>query len=163
MTDPLGLALAFAGAAAAAFMAGIGSAIGIQTAGSTANGVLSEDPEKYGQLFVLVALPGTQGFYGFLGAFFVMIQLRIFGATLPPLSVMQGLQVFFACLPVAFAGLVSAIHQGRVCSAGIQMAAKRPEMAFRAGVVYAVMVETYAVLGLLITIFLLFFGVKLGA
>jgi len=64
---------------------------------------------------------------------------------------------------VAFAGLVSAIHQGRVGSAGIQMAAKRPEMAFRAGVVYAVMVETYAVLGLLITIFLLFFGVKLGA
>ena len=35
------------------------------------------------------------------------------------------------------------------------MAASRPEMAFKAGVVYAVMVEVYAVLGLLITIFML--------
>ena len=30
------------------------------------------------------------------------------------------------------------------------MAAKRPEMAFKAGVVYAVMVEIYAILGLLV-------------
>ncbi|HSV27117.1 MAG TPA: hypothetical protein VLH60_04410, partial [Sedimentisphaerales bacterium] len=60
-----------------------------------------------------------------------------------------------ACLPVGVAGLVSAIHQGKVCAGGILMAAKRPEMAFKAGVVYAVMVEVYAVLGLLVTIFML--------
>ena len=60
-----------------------------------------------------------------------------------------------ACLPIAFTGLISAIHQGKVCAGGIMMAAKRPEMAFKAGVVYAVMVEVYAVLGLLITIFML--------
>ncbi|GAF68930.1 unnamed protein product, partial [marine sediment metagenome] len=65
------------------------------------------------------------------------------------------LMVFAACLPIAMTGLISAIHQGKVCSAGILMAAKRPEMAFKAGVVYAVMVEVYAVLGLLITIFML--------
>jgi V/A-type H+-transporting ATPase subunit K len=64
-----------------------------------------------------------------------------------------------ACLPIAFAGFMSAIHQGKVCSGGILMAAKRPEMAFKAGVVYAVMVEVYAVLGLLVTLFILWFGI----
>ena len=45
------------------------------------------------------------------------------------------------------------------CAGGILMAAKRPEMAFKAGVVYAVMVEVYAVLGLLVTMFMLLFGI----
>jgi F0F1-type ATP synthase membrane subunit c/vacuolar-type H+-ATPase subunit K len=40
------------------------------------------------------------------------------------------------------------------------MAAKRPEMAFKAGVVYAVMVEVYAVLGLLVTMFILLKGIS---
>jgi F0F1-type ATP synthase membrane subunit c/vacuolar-type H+-ATPase subunit K len=40
------------------------------------------------------------------------------------------------------------------------MAAKRPEMAFKAGVVYAVMVEIYAILGLLVTLFILWFGIS---
>jgi len=160
MADPFGLVVAIIGAALASFLAGIGSAIGIGISGRSAAGVLSEDPEKYGQLFVLVVLPGTQGFYGFLGAFLVMLRLNFFGANIVPLTYMQGWQILGACMPVAFAGLLSAIHQGKVCAAGIQMAAKRPEMAFKAGVVYAVMVETYAVLGLLVTIFLLFFGIK---
>ena len=156
-----GLALALAGSAAAAFLAGIGSAIGIGISGRSAAGVLSEAPERYGQLFVLVVLPGTQGFYGFLGAFLVMLRLNFFGGEPVMLSVAQGWQVFAACMPVALAGLLSAIHQGKVCAAGIGMTAKRPEMAFKAGVVYAVMVETYAVLGLLVTLFLLFFGLSL--
>lgn len=158
--DSFGLVLAVAGSAAAAFLAGIGSAIGIGISGRAAAGVLSEDPERYGQLFVLVVLPGTQGFYGFLGAFLVMLRLNFFGGESIPLTVAQGWQVFLACMPVALAGLLSAIHQGKVCAAGIGMTAKRPEMAFKAGVVYAVMVETYAVLGLLVTLFLLFFGLK---
>jgi len=33
-------------------------------------------------------------------------------------------------------------------------------MAFKAGVVYAVMVEVYAVLGLLVTLFILWFGIS---
>jgi V/A-type H+/Na+-transporting ATPase subunit K len=70
----------------------------------------------------------------------------------------QGVQVFAACLPIAVTGLISAIHQGRVCAGGILMAAKRPEMAFKAGVVYAVLVEVYAVLGLLITMFIILLG-----
>jgi V/A-type H+-transporting ATPase subunit K len=156
-----GNALAYAGAAIAACMAGIGSAMGIRYAASTASGVLTEDPEKFGILFILVVLPGTQGLYGFVSAFFVMLRLEIFGDYIIPLTTSQGWQILFACLPIALAGLLSGIHQGKVCSAGIQMSAKRPEMAFKAAVLFAVMVETYALLGFVITLFLLFFGVKL--
>jgi V/A-type H+-transporting ATPase subunit K len=156
-----GLTLALIGAGLAALLAGIGSAIGIGIAGRSATGVLSEKPERYGQMFIMVVLPGTQGFYGFLAAFMVMLRLRFFEGKVPTdMSTVLGWQVLMACLPIAFAGLVSAIYQGKVCSGGILMAAKRPEMAFKAGVVYAVMVEVYAVLGLLVTIFMLLFGIS---
>jgi V/A-type H+-transporting ATPase subunit K len=155
-----GVTLALVGAGLAAFMAGIGSAIGIGIAGRSATGVLSEKPERYGQMFIMVVLPGTQGFYGFLAAFVVMLQMNFFGeGGVVNLTVHTGWQVLAACLPIAFAGFMSAIHQGKVCSGGILMAAKRPEMAFKAGVVYAVMVEVYAVLGLLVTLFILWFGI----
>jgi V/A-type H+-transporting ATPase subunit K len=64
-----GLVFALIGAGMAALFAGIGSAIGIGIAGRSATGVLSEKPERYGQMFIMVVLPGTQGFYGFLGPF----------------------------------------------------------------------------------------------
>ena len=156
-----GLTLALIGAGMAALLAGIGSAVGIGIAGRSATGVLSEKPERYGQIFIMVVLPGTQGFYGFLGAFMVMLKLNFFGGTgVPQISPMLGLEALIACIPVAFAGLVSAIYQGKVCAGGIMMAAKRPEMAFKAGVVYAVMVEMYAILGLLVTLFMIQFGIN---
>ena len=155
--------LALVGAGMAALFAGIGSAIGIGIAGRSATGVLSEKPERYGQMFLMVVLPGTQGFYGFLAAFLVMLKLNFFGeGGVPEAEVTNvlGWQVLSACFPIAFAGLVSAIFQGKVCSGGIMMAAKQPEMAFKAGVVYAVMVEVYAVLGLLVTMFILLQGIS---
>ncbi|RKY06372.1 MAG: V-type ATP synthase subunit K [Planctomycetota bacterium] len=157
--DQLGMALALSGAAIAAFMAGIGSSIGIGIAGRSATGVLSEKPERYGQMFIMVVLPGTQGFYGFLAAFLVMLNLHFFDAEpIMTVNFKTGVAILAACLPIAFAGMLSAIHQGKVCAAGILMTAKRPEMAFKAGVVYAVMVEVYAVLGLLVTMFILLNG-----
>ena len=51
--------------------------------------------------------------------------------------------------------MLSAIHQGKTCAAGILMTAKRPEMAVKAGVLYAAMVEVYAVLGFLISLLIL--------
>ncbi|MCX7973514.1 MAG: V-type ATP synthase subunit K, partial [Candidatus Aminicenantes bacterium] len=122
----IGLVLAFSGAAAAAIFAGIGSAIGVGLAGQAASGVMSEDPEKFGSLLLLVALPGTQGIYGFLSAFLVILKIGVTGATLAPVTLHQGWQIFVACLPVALAGLVSGIHQGKVCASGVYMVAKQP-------------------------------------
>jgi V/A-type H+/Na+-transporting ATPase subunit K len=157
--EGLGNGLALLGAATAVFLAGAGSAVGIGTAGRSAAGVLTDKPERYGLNFIMVVLPGTQGFYGFLAGFLVLLNMNLFGeGGVHMLTWQQGVQVFAACLPIAVTGLISAIHQGRVCAGGILMAAKRPEMAFKAGVVYAVLVEVYAVLGLLITMFIILLG-----
>ena len=145
----IGLAIALVGTAMAVFMAGIGSAIGVATAGKSATGVLSEKPELYGKLFLMVVLPSTQGVYGFLVGYNLVGAL--IGPEAPQLSLWAGMAILAACLPIAIGGLASGIHQGRVCASGILMAAKKPEMAFKAGVVYAVMVELYAVLGWLIS------------
>lgn len=149
------LGIAYLGAALAALMAGIGSAVGIGIAGRSATGVLSEKPERYGQLFLQVVLPGTQGFYGFVIAFFAMGKITGFVNSDNGLQISNALALFAACLPIAFAGLFSAIHQGKTCAGGILMTAKRPEMAVKAGVLYAAMVEVYAVLGFLISLLIL--------
>ena len=149
--DQLGIGIAITGVAMAAFMAGIGSAVGIGIAGRSAAGVLSEKPERYGQLFLQVVLPGTQGFYGFVIAFMAMGRIEDFASV----TLAKGLAILAACLPIAFAGMLSAIHQGKTCAAGILMTAKRPEMAVKAGVLYAAMVEVYAVLGFLISLLIL--------
>lgn len=153
------MALALIGAGLAVFLPGIGSSLGIHIASRSATAILSEKPERYGQFFIMVVLPGTQGFYGFLGAFIVMKNLNFFGGGLLEVPFVTGLKILIACLPVAIAGLVTAIYQGKVSSCGILMAGKRPEMAFKAGVVYAVMVEIYAILGMLGTLFMLLFGI----
>jgi len=156
-----GLTLALTGLGLAVFLPGIGSSIGINAASKNATGVLSEKPERYAQLFIMVVLPGPQGFYGFLSALIVMLKINLFGAGgVVPISTILGSQILAACLPVALAGLVTAIYQGRVSASGILMAGKRPEMAFKAGVIYAVMVEMYAILGLLATLFMLLFAIK---
>jgi len=150
----LGLVIAICGGAMAVFLCGVGSSIGVGLAGQAANGVLSENPERFGNMLLLVALPGTQGIYGFLIGFLVIMRLGLLvGEVIHP-TTLQGWQIFGSCLPIAVSGLVSAIHQGKVCTAGIAVSAKHPEATMRA-LIYAALVETYAVLGLVTTIFLL--------
>jgi V/A-type H+-transporting ATPase subunit K len=149
------------GCVVAALPAGIGSAMGIRLVADVASGVLAEDPKKFGNLFILVALPGTQGFYGFLGAFLAIMKLNVLGgAAVAHPSVWQGLQMLAACVPVGIAGYVTAIWQGKVCASGAELVAKRPSESAKA-VIFGALVETYAVLGLLATIFLQM-GVNVG-
>jgi V/A-type H+-transporting ATPase subunit K len=162
MLESMGLVFAFTGMAIAVFMSGIGSSIGLGIASKSATAVLSEKPERYGILMLMVVLPSTQGIYGFVVGLFVMIKLNIFAGTLAAVTWAQGLQILAACLPVGIAGWISAIHQGKTGAAGIMMAAKRPELAFKAGVVFAAMVELYAILGFLISLLTLMLGIKVG-
>lgn len=146
----IGLALALAGVAVAVFLGGMGSAWGVAIAGQAAGGILTEDPEKFGRLLVMIALPGTQGFYGFLGGFYIMMKIGLLTGAVS-VSPMAGLQLFFAALPVGLTGFLSAIYQGKASAAGIHLIAKRPEEMGKAIIIPA-MVETYAVIGLLATI-----------
>ena len=55
---------------------------------------------------------------------------------------------------MALTGLVSGVYQGKVCASGCNLVARRPDELGK-GMIFAVVVETYAVLGLLGTILLL--------
>ena len=155
----LGLSLAVLGAALSVALAGIGSIIGVARSGRAAAGVVSEEPEKFGKLLLLQALPSTQGIYGFIGAFWVIIKLGLLGGNIPDISWQTGLAFCLACLPVAIGGLFSGIYQGAVSISGMNIVAKKPQESSK-GVILAAMVETYAVLGLLATI-LLVQGIKI--
>ena len=144
--------LAVLGAALAVGLGGIGSAKGVGIAGEAAAGLIAEDPDKFGQTLILQALPGTQGIYGFLVGIMVMLNCGFLGGN-AALPASQGMYVLAACLPCALTGLISGIHQGRVAAAGINVVAKRTNE-FSKAMIYAAMVETYAILGLLISILL---------
>lgn len=163
MLEQMGLVFALTGAAIAVFLSGIGSSIGLGIAAKSATAVLSEKPERYGILMLMVVLPSTQGIYGFVVTLFVMMKLGIFTGAIATVTLSQGLQILAACLPVGIGGWVSAIHQGKTGAAGIMMAAKRPELAFKAGVVFAAMVELYAILGFLVSLLVVQLGIKVGA
>ena len=149
----IGIALAVLGAALAVGLAGAGSALGMGAAGQAASGVVSEDPDKFGKALLLEALPGTQGIYGFLAAIMILQKIGLLGGELVEISSGVGWQILFAALPIAITGLVSGLLQGRVSAAGMGVVAKKPGESGKA-IILSAMVETYAVLGLLITILL---------
>jgi V/A-type H+-transporting ATPase subunit K len=151
--------LALMGAAVAVIFAGLGSAKGVGMVGEAAAGLITEDPDKFGQTLLLQALPGTQGVYGLLTAFVILNKIGIVGGTPVELTIGQGLLFLAASLPVAVVGYYSAISQARASAAGVGIVAKRPEELAKS-ITYAAMVETYAVLALLGSI-LMVFGIKL--
>lgn len=147
----LGLGLAIFGAAMAALLSGMGSAKGVGIVGQAAAGLVSEDPSKFTKVLILEILPGTQGLYGFITAIMVMIKIKLLSGAPVELTWAQGLQIFAACLPIALVGYFSAIAQAKVAASGVSVVAKKPEQQSKAMVLSA-MVETYAVLALLISI-----------
>ena len=148
----MGIALALLGAASAALFAGIGSAIGVGRAGQAAAGLVTEDPTQFSRALILQLLPGTQGIYGLLIAFIALSNIGLLGGTVDTgMSVGTGLMYLFACLPMAFVGLVSAMQQSKASVASIGLVAKRPDQ-FGKSMIFPAMVETYAILALLIPI-----------
>lgn len=123
--------------------------------GRAAAGVMTEKPELFGKVLILQLLPGTQGIYGLLVAFVTLSRIGIIGGGAVDLTLSQGLLYFVACLPIAIVGLFSAIHQGKTSVASIGMLAKRPDT-FGKAMLLPAMVETYAILALLISIMAVF-------
>lgn len=148
----MGIALALLGAASAALFAGIGSAIGVGRAGQAAAGLVTEDPTQFSRALILQLLPGTQGIYGLLIAFIALSNIGLLGGSVDlNMSVGTGCMYLFACLPMAFVGLVSAMQQSKASVASIGLVAKRPDQ-FGKSMIFPAMVETYAILALLVSI-----------
>ncbi|MGL5380423.1 V-type ATP synthase subunit K [Clostridium sp.] len=143
-----GFVFAALGIALAVGMSGIGSSKGVGVAGEAATGLVAEEPDKFIKALILELLPATQGLYGFV------IGIIALGKITEGLTFENGLFILFACLPIAISGLWSGVAQGRVSAAGMQIIAKTPEKQISA-IMLAVMVETYALLGFVISIMLL--------
>ncbi len=146
-----GGALALLGAALAAALACVGSAKGTGIAGEAGAGLVSEDPGKSGKALILQVIPGTQGLYGFV-IFFVAFS-KVSGV-IGSLTVQQGLQILSACLPIGIGGLLSAIAQGKVAAASVNILAKKPDD-WTKGMIMCVIVEFYAILCLLASFLML--------
>ena len=149
--DNLGLVYALLGAAVAVFLAGAGSAIGVGIAGQAAAGVVTEDPSKFAKVLVIQLLPGTQGIYGLLVGFLTLSKIGLLGGGAADLTPQTGLLILAACLPVGIVGLISGKSQGQAAAASIGIVAKKPEQ-FGKAMLFPAMVETYAILALLISI-----------
>ncbi len=145
-----GYALGLLGAGLAGFLACIGSAKGTGIAGEAGAGLVSEDPGKFGKVMILQVIPGTQGLYGFVIWFLAFSKLSAAASV----SVEQGLQVMMACLPIAFGGLLSAISQGKVAAASVNILAKKPDD-WSKGMILCITVEFYAILSLLASFMML--------
>jgi len=149
-----GLAWAFAGAALATFLACLGSIMGVSAVGQSGAGLLTEKPELAGKVITLAVLPGSQGLYGMvISLLFIFNYGALFDGT-TTLTTSQGVALFAAFLPVTFTCLTSAPFQAKVCSAGMHMLAKDDKLAGRV-ITLAALVETYALLGFLISFFML--------
>ena len=111
-------------------------------------GVVAEDPSKFSATMILQALPATQSIYGFVIAFMIIGKLGDVS------TLEQGLSLFAVGLPVGIVGWYSAVYQGKVATAGIHLIAKRPE-ALGNAIIYALMVEMFAILSLVTSILML--------
>ena len=143
-----GEALAILGLAICAGLCGAGSAIGLYFTGSAASGVLAEEPKKFSKVLILVVLPATQGIYGFV---FGILGLSAISAGMDPIA---GAKIFGAAMPLAITGLISGIAQGKTAVGGIYAVAKNESLSGKL-ILFPAMVETYAILGLVVSILLL--------
>lgn len=146
----LGIVYALLGAAIAVLLAGAGSALGVGIAGQAAAGVVTEEPSRFGKVLIIQLLPGTQGLYGLLVGFITLSKIGILGGSIADISVQTGLLVLAACLPIGVVGLLSGVAQGKTAAASIGIVAKKPDQ-FGKAMLFPAMVETYAILALLIS------------
>ena len=149
-----GIGLAFLGAALAVGLCCIGSAKGTGMVGEAATGLLSQAPEHFSKCLILQVLPGTQGLYGLVVWFFALFTMGAFSGGIVPLTVTEGATIFAACLPIALGGWLSAIFQGRVAAASVNVVAKKPDD-WAKGIILCGIVEFYAILSLLASVMLL--------
>ncbi len=97
-----GIFLAILGAAIATVLAGVGSAKGVGSAAQTAMGVLSEDSSMFGKMLVLTLLPGTQGLYGFIVGFLILVSSGVLsGAPNVTVQALRWLSASAVCSPVS--------------------------------------------------------------
>lgn len=150
----LALLIAFIGAGMATILPCIGSILGVSMIGQAGSGLLTEKPDLAGKVITLAVLPGSQGLYGMVISLLFIFSYGTVISGEVPLTLTQGFILFAAFVPVTVTCLTSAPYQAKVCTAGLSMLAKDGRLAGRV-ITLAALVETYALLGFLISFFML--------
>ena len=114
-------------------------------------GLFQKTQASFAKVLIMQLLPGTQGIYGLLVGFITLSKIGLLGGGMLELTPQQGLLVLAACLPIGIVGLISGKSQGKTSAAAIGIVAKKPEQ-FGKAMLFPAMVETYAILALLISI-----------
>jgi len=149
-----GQTLAFLGVFFAIGLCCVGSAKGIGIVGEAGAGLMTEDSTKFPQILILQIIPSTNGIYGFVAAMLVMVKLDLFGGNMVILNYGEGALVLVSCLPIAVVGYLAAIAQARIVAGVVSVIAKRPEDLGK-GILIAVMVEFFTIIGLLVSIMMI--------
>lgn len=159
MVMSMGVAYALIGGGLAVAISGIGSAIGVATAGHAVSGLVTEEPDRFGKALLLQAMPATQGLYGFIIGFLVLIFTGAISGNLIEITDAHGLALMGFLLPVGITECVSAVYQGRLAVSAVNLIGKRPEMQGRA-ITMLVMVEMFAIFAFLAGILSIIFLAK---
>ena len=142
-----GQVIATIGLALCMILCGFGSAFGLYKTGTAASGVLAEDGKKFSKVLVLSVLPATQGIYGFVLAIMKSSAIKDIATTV------AGWKVFAGAAALSVTGMVSALLQAKTAVAAIMAVSKNESISGKLILVPA-MVETYAILALVISIML---------
>jgi V/A-type H+/Na+-transporting ATPase subunit K len=146
LIDPAALAIA---GGAIALAGGIGgSAIGIGMAASAGAATLGEDPKQLRNVILLSSLPMTQTFYA------LILLIIVITTVVPQLGPdnPNGFAVLAIGLIVAVAEFFSAWFQGNVCASTISLLAKTKGKILTNGIMLAVLVELFGLLGMVFAI-----------
>lgn len=143
-----GLGFAVLGMALVVAIPGYRSGVGVGRVGEVATEILVDEPEKFGKALLLQMMPASQGLYGFVIAIMTLGRLDV------AMTLQEGLFILMATLPMTIVGGPTAKAQADVAISGIHLLA-RNENEVTKNIIFAVMVETYALLAFVSSIIIL--------
>lgn len=152
--NSLGVPLGMLGGAMAVGLPCSGSAIGVGRVGEAGSGLLTVEPSKFSRILIFQILPGTQGLYGLVVWFLALMKLGFFAGAFIPLDLTEGVKFFAACMPIAIGGYIFGRTQGRICSNGLAIVAKK-QGEISKSIIMAIMMEFYSILAFLATFLML--------
>jgi V/A-type H+/Na+-transporting ATPase subunit K len=156
----LSIVFALFGLAISVGLGAIGSSLGVGYVASIGAGLLAKEPQKFPQVLALAALPSTQALYGLLFGFIILIRIGLLGGELQSFDVNTGMAIMASSIPVGVACLISGAAQGKAAASGIKILAEKPQNLSQA-IVLAALIESFAVFGLVISLLLVFVGIKI--
>ncbi|MEM1312495.1 MAG: V-type ATP synthase subunit K [Patescibacteria group bacterium] len=156
----LSVVFALFGLAISVGFGAIGSALGVGSVASIGAGLLSKEPQKFPQVLALAALPSTQALYGLLFGFIILTRIGLLGGTAQTFDDATGLAILASSIPVGVACLISGAAQGKAAASGMKILAEKPQNLSQA-IVLAALIESFAVFGLVISLLLIFVGIKI--